>query len=95
MILNLILIGGTVTLFVALGIMWILFPRAVMKWGGTTLLPLFFWPITRISQILRMEIKPINLSELSPRLILITRLLGVWFIVVSLIFLAAVLGFFK
>lgn len=94
MILNYFLIGVWVTTLAVLGVVWILFPKAILKWAGTVLLPLFFWPIVRLSKLLGMETKPFY-GKPSARVILITRVMGIGYILVALLFLAAALGFFK
>lgn len=95
MILNYVLIGVAVAIFVAFGTLEIILPKCVLQWVGSVLLPLIFWPVGRLNKLLGFESDSYKPSEPTARQIVLARIWGILHILMALIFLAATLGFFK
>ncbi len=95
MILNYTLIGITVSIFIALGVVFILFPKHVLHWTRTVFLPLLFRPVDCLNRLLGFKSDSYKPSEPTSRAIIIIRLEGSLSILMALLFLAAALGFFK
>jgi hypothetical protein len=95
MIFNYFLIGISVVAFLTIGVMWILFPKRILRWADVVLIPLLIKPAVFIYKLLGLGIEEYKPSEPTARKIILTRVMGIWFILIALIFLAAALGVFK
>lgn len=88
-------IGISVAVFVAIGIIFIIFPAAVLRWGSNVLLPFLYKRLMFIRRRLGMEERTFEPYEPGPNVIKLARVAGVWYIVVAVLFLVAILGLFN
>ena len=95
MILNYVLIGVVVAIFVTLGALEIILPKRVAQWVESVFVPLFLWPADRLGKLLGLKSEPYKPREPTARGVVFVRIGGVLHILMALTFLAATLGFFK
>ena len=90
--LSYIIIGISVSALVAIGVMFIFFPAATLRWGTNVLIPFLFKRMIFIGRRLGMEERSFETYEPGPNVVKFARAGGVWYMVVGLLFLVLLLG---